>query len=207
MDDGLRQALERILFCSVTERSWLQASLPLPALRFDLISVPLFALPLLPFLPLLQLRPSYIIYLISTELQLGPLISSMSIICDHLKHLLPSWTLSDSSQHSLQAFTLHDHAHLKLTPYILVSSLIPSCKLFLIQTWVLVFALSDIGRTFPFYSSHLCSCGSTLGENFWAMVRALSIFITVMLLPVSCLNPSSTTIKSENFAHLPMTTW
>ena len=34
LDDGLRQALERILFCSVTERSWLQASLPLPALRF-----------------------------------------------------------------------------------------------------------------------------------------------------------------------------
>ena len=33
LDDGLRQALERILFCSVTERSWLQASLPLPALR------------------------------------------------------------------------------------------------------------------------------------------------------------------------------
>ena len=34
LDDGLRQALERILFCSATERSWLQASLPLPALRF-----------------------------------------------------------------------------------------------------------------------------------------------------------------------------
>ena len=34
LDNGLRQALERILFCSVTERSWLQASLPLPALRF-----------------------------------------------------------------------------------------------------------------------------------------------------------------------------
>ena len=78
----------------------------------DLISVPLFARPLLPFLPLLQLRPSYIIYLISTELQLGPLISGMSIVCDHLKHLLPSWTPSDSSQHSLQASTLHDHAHL-----------------------------------------------------------------------------------------------
>ena len=89
-----------------------------------------------------------------------------------------------------------------LTPYILVSSLVPSCKLFLIQTWVLVFALSNIGRAFAFYSSHLCSCGSTLGDIFWAMVRALSIFITVMLLPVSCLNPSSTTINSENFAHL-----
>ena len=94
-----------------------------------------------------------------------------------------------------------------LTPYILVSSLVPSCKLFLIQTWVLVFALSDIGRAFPFYASHLCSYGSTLGDIFWAMVRALSIFITVMFLPVSCLNPSSTTINSENFAHLPMTTW
>ena len=29
-DDGLQQPLERILCCSVTERSWLQASLPLP---------------------------------------------------------------------------------------------------------------------------------------------------------------------------------
>ena len=34
LDDGLQQALERILFCSVTERSWLQASLPLLALHF-----------------------------------------------------------------------------------------------------------------------------------------------------------------------------
>ena len=34
LDDGLQQALERILFCSLTEMSWLQASLPLPALRF-----------------------------------------------------------------------------------------------------------------------------------------------------------------------------
>ena len=134
------------------------------------------------------------------------MISGMSIVCDHLKHLLPSWTPSDSSQHSLQASTLHDHAHLNsLYTGQFTSSY--SCKLFLIQTWVLVFALLDIGRAFPFYSSHLCSCGSTLGDIFWAMVRALSIFITVMLLPVSCLNPSSTTINSENFAHLPMTTW
>ena len=111
LDDGLRQALERILFCSATERSWLQASFNIP--------------------------PLFMIMLI-------------------------------------------------LTPYILVSSLVPSCKLFLIQTWVLVFALSNIGRAFPFYSSHLCSCGSTLGDIFWAMIRALSIFITMMLLPVSC---------------------
>ena len=97
LDDGLRQALERILFCSVNERSWLQASLPLPALcfrGFDLCSS-VSAAPAA-FLPLLQLRPSYIIYLISTELQLGLLISGMSIVCDHLKHLLPSWTPSDS---------------------------------------------------------------------------------------------------------------
>ena len=41
-----------------------------------------------------------------------PSISGMSTVCDHLKHFLPSWTPSDSSQHSLRASTVHDHAHL-----------------------------------------------------------------------------------------------
>ena len=72
-DGGLQQTLERIILCcSVTERSWLQGSYPYrPFTLEDLVSVLLFALPLLPFLPVITALSLLHQLLISTELQLG----------------------------------------------------------------------------------------------------------------------------------------
>ena len=204
LDDGLRQALERILWCSVTERSWLLASLPLPALRFRGFGLCSSVCASPAAFLVIATAPSLLHHLLNKyRIATGGcdplLISGMSIVCDHLKHFLPSCTPTDSSQHSLQASTIHDHAQLNsLYTGQFTSSwlqVIPNPNLLYALS---SFALSDIGRAFPFYCLYLCSCGSTLGDIFWAMVRALSIFITVMLLPVSCLNPSSTTINSEN---------
>ena len=54
-----------------------------------------------------------------------------------------------------------------LTPYILVSSLVvipnPNLGLSVVGS---EFICAHIGRPFLFYSSHLCSCGSTLGDIF-----------------------------------------
>ena len=113
LDDGLRQALERILFCLVTERSWLQASLLLPALRFRGFDLyPSVCTAPGTFLAIAT-APSLLHHLLNKyRIAIKPLISGMSIVCDHFKHLLPSWTPSDSSHHSLQASTLHDHAYL-----------------------------------------------------------------------------------------------
>ena len=86
----------------------------------------------------------------------------MSTVCDHLKCFLPSWTLSDSSQHSLQASTIYDHAHLNS----LYTGQFTSSWLQVIPNPSVVGSvLSDIGRVLPFIL-HLCSCGSTLGDHF-----------------------------------------
>ena len=91
LDDGLRQALERILCCSVTE-TWLQVSLPLPALclrGFGLCSS-VCAAPAA-FL-VIATAPSLLHHLLN-KYRIAirgcdpPLISGMSIVCDHhLKH-------------------------------------------------------------------------------------------------------------------------
>ena len=72
-DGGLQQTLERIILCcSVNERSCLQGSYPYRHFALeDLVSVLLFALLLLPFLPVIIALSLLHQLLISTELQLG----------------------------------------------------------------------------------------------------------------------------------------
>ena len=142
----------------MTERSWLQASLRHYTLE-DLVSIPLFALPLLPFLPVAT-APSFLHQILNNyRIAIGD--------CDPSSIFgTSSWTSSDSSQHipcKLPLFMIM----LILAPYILVSSLVPGYNPNL--------GISVVGReficvlrywqSFLFYSSHLCSCGSTLGDH------------------------------------------
>ena len=109
-------------------------------------------------------------------------IPGMSLAFDKFRHLLPSWIPSESaSQHSLQVhwtltssiiclmFPLFGIVHI-LTPYILVSSLVPGYKPFLIQTgpcccwlWVCLCSLVLVEYSFfglftsLFLSLHLSS--------------------------------------------------
>ena len=184
-DDGLRRFLERILCCSVCERSWLQASLPLCfgglGLRASFRTAPAaFLASCHSSFPLIQQLLSGC----SFEDLHPHSIPGVQSAFEHFQNFLPNWSAPDSpTQTSLQAAldtdqlhqllnasTIRDRAHLnsiytgQFTSSWLQAIPNPNLGLAIIGcefTCALRYWLS-----IPFFdSSHLCSCGSTLDPH------------------------------------------
>ena len=112
-DDGLRRSLERILCCSVCERSWLQASLPLRfgglGLRASFRTAPAaFLASCHSSFPLIQQLFSGC----SFEDLHPHSIPGVQSAFEHFQNFLPNWSTPDSpTQTSLQAALDADQLH------------------------------------------------------------------------------------------------
>ena len=184
-DDGLRRSLERILCCSVCERSWLQASLPLRfgglGLRASFRTAPAaFLASCHSSFPLIQQLLSGC----SFEDLHPHSIPGVQSAFEHFQNFLPNWSAPDSpTQTSLQAAldadqlhqllnasTTRDRAHLNslYTGQFTSSWLqaIPNPNLGLAIVGCEFTCALRYWLSIPFFdSSHLCSCGSTLDPH------------------------------------------
>ena len=184
-DDGLRRSLERILCCSVCERSWLQASLPLLfgglGLRASFRTAPAaFLASCHSSFPLIQQLLSGC----SFEDLHPHSIPGVQSAFEFFQNFLPNWSTPDSpTQTTLQAAldadqlhqllnasTIRDRAHLNsiYTGQFTSSWLqaIPNPNLGLAIVGCEFTCALRYWLSIPFFdSSHLCSCGSTLDPH------------------------------------------